>query len=474
MKERIKAFIRSEKSEITNTLSRLVEIPSVKGEATPTAPFGKPCLDALLEVEKLYRDLGLETRIEEGKSYVIGESKVGNKTIGIFTHADVVPVVVEDWTYTSPFTPLLKDGFLIGRGVEDNKSGIVASLFALRAIREAGYKMKSNILLYAGSDEECGMSDLETFVKKEKLPDFSIIPDNAFPVCRGEKGIMNFYLNFKEPFTDIIDISGGFAFNIVLGSVVLTLKEKEGLFDELKSAVKDKKNITVSSADGKIILVAKGKSTHAAHPEGSRNALSEAIEVLNKTSLSEGDLDVLNKANILLSDPYFEKAGLATWDADFGKTTNVNGKAYLKEGRLSLSFDCRYGSGVDADKLVESYKKYFETIDADYVEDNRLEGYVIPEDAPSVKAIMEAWREITGDGDGKPYVSFGGTYARLLPNAVSVGTVVNKTKKLQMPEGHGSVHQPDEALDIEGFLRAIEILAHMIIKIDGVLHRENE
>ncbi len=472
MKERIKSYIKEHEKDIINMLSSLVEIPSVRTAGDPSAPFGEECLGALLKIEEIYKSDGLKTKIEENKNYLIGESEGDENLIGIFSHADVVPAVEADWVYTKPFSPILKDGFLIGRGAHDNKSGVVGAIWALRALEAVGLKPKSRVLLYSGSDEECGMSDLEIYRGKEELPDFSIIPDNEYPVCRGEKGILNFFLDFRTPFDDIISITGGSAFNIVLGKVDITLRDRDGLYDEIVAEIKKEKDCSVSSAGGEITLTAKGKSSHAAHPEGSVNALTVAIGVLKRTSISNNDKDILNKALPLLSDPYFEGVGLSSSDREFGKTTTVNGIAKVQDGRLSLSFDCRYGEEIDADGLIEKYKKYFDQIGADYSEKQRLEGYVIPEDAPTIEAVMRAWRDITGDGDGKPYLSFGGTYARLLPNAVSIGTHTKISPPLPMPEGHGDVHQPDEALDVEGFLHGIEILAHMIIKIDGVLHQE--
>ena len=87
---------------------------------------------------------------------------------------------------------------------------------------------------------------------------------------------------------------------------------------------------------------------------------------------------------------------------------------------------------------------------------------------------MDAWQEVTGDLENKPYLSLGGTYSRFLKNAVSIGTHIKKTSPLDMPSGHGDVHQPDEAIDIDGLLDGIEILSHIIIKVDNILHTDRK
>ncbi len=470
MKEKIKEYIRTNRENIIEMLKALVEIPSVSTSGDEDAPFGKACLDALKAVEEIYSSDGFKTEIEENKNYLLGVSEGDEKLIGIFSHADVVPAVESDWKYTSPFKPIEKDGFLIGRGIEDNKSGVVGAIWAVRALKNAGVFPKSRILLYTGSDEENGMSDIAEFAKKHEMPDFSIVPDNDYPVCRGEKTIIDFFVTFNKPFTDILDISGGEAFNIALGKVNVTLKNDDDLFEELEWIVRDVKECSISKDFEAITLTAVGKSTHAAYPESSLNALSVAIDVLNRCSISENDKEILNNAKKLVSNPYFEDVNLSTTDTEFGKTTTVNGLVLTENGHLKLSFDCRFGSEIDAQDLTNSYKNYFSSIDAEYSEVKHLDGYSISEKDPLIKAVMEAWREVTGDSEKKSYLSFGGTYARFLKNAISTGTHLSLTPKIEMPEGHGSVHQPDETLDIEGFLHGIEILSHIIIKADKVLH----
>ena len=471
MKNKIRDYIRDNRENIIDMIKALVEIPSVRNDGDENAPFGKSCLDALKKVEEIYSSDGYKTEIEENKNYLIGLSEGDEKVIGVFAHSDVVPADVADWEYTSPFKPIEKDGFLIGRGVEDNKSGVVGAIWALRALKNADAFPKSKVLLYTGSDEENGMSDIVEFTKKCKMPDFSIVPDNEYPVCRGEKTIVDFFIKFNKPFDDIIAINGGEAFNITLGKVSVTLKNDDDLFEELEWIVRDVKECTISKDFEDITLTAVGKSTHAAHPDDSLNALLIAIDVLTKCSLSKNDKIILENARKLVSNPYFEGVNLSTTDSEFGKTTTVNGIALTEEGRLKLSFDCRFGSEIDTDALINSYKEFFNSINADYIEVKRLDGYSISENDPLIKAVMEAFVDVTGDNSKKSYLSFGGTYARFLKNAVSTGTYIPVTPKFKMPEGHGSVHQPDEVLDIEGFLHGIEILAHMILKADDVLHK---
>lgn len=472
MKEAIQNYIREHRDDIVKAVKDLVAIPSVKGAPTPEAPFGKACLDAIEHIEKLYINEGYTTQKEKNKHFVTGITKGDEKLIGIFGHADVVPVNEADWIYTKPFEPLEKDGFIIGRGAKDNTSGVVGSLWAMKAIKAAGVDLKSRVLLFSGSDEESGMSDVSLYAREYEMPDFSIIPDNGYPVCRGEKTIINFWADSNATLEDIIDADGGQAFNVVLDKVEVKIKDKAGLFEELERIVSKRDDATLTKNDGVITLITKGISTHAAAPGNSRNAFLAAIDILTLSSISENDKNILKNIRPFLSDPFLKDAGLFTTDSEFGDTTCANGMVKVENSKLSISFDCRFGLEIDEDTLIDNIKKGLDMAGYCYRHKYGLAGYVIPESDPLVQAMLEAYRENTNNIESAPYLSLGGTYARFLKNAVSTGSYTGKTQHPPLPNGHGNVHQPDEMLDIEGFLQGIEILAHMIIKADAVLHRD--
>ena len=464
----IRQFINDNKQNIIDMLSDLVRIPSVTSEAKEGAMFGEACRDAILYVEKLMRDEGMATHTHKDCAYTCGKTDGDGKTVGLFCHADVVTAVEEDWILTRPFEPIVKDGFLVGRGAEDNKSGIVSAIWAVKAMKHAGVMPKSSILIYAGGNEECGMSDLEIFNAEQPSPDFSIVPDNEYPVCRGEKGILRFWARFRNSFENIISISGGQSLNIVLGSVVCEMKYSDLLYTQLQRACGGKEELTLTKGDT-ITLVAKGRSTHAAYSAESVNALWVMIGALKTCDALGGDVEILKNVEKLVADPFSETVGLGTNDSEFSKTTCTNGIVTTDNGRINVSFDTRYGTEVDIDAFIDGYTHLLDKMGADCDVTERDEGYVIPEDAPIIKAMNDAWNSVTSTPK-KPNLSYGGTYARHLKNAVSIGTFIPTTPRPELPFGHGGVHQPDELLDIEGLMKSIEVITHMILKADETLH----
>jgi len=59
------------------------------------------------------------------------------------------------WSH-DPFEAHVEDGKIYGRGAEDNGQAVITSLFAVKALIEAGIKPNVNIGLAFVADEETG------------------------------------------------------------------------------------------------------------------------------------------------------------------------------------------------------------------------------------------------------------------------------------------------------------------------------
>ena len=75
----------------------------------------------------------------------------GKRTLYFHGHYDVVPAQSPE-----QFQPVRKEHFLFGRGSCDMKGGIVAMLFAIRALKECGVGLGGRIALMLVPDEETG------------------------------------------------------------------------------------------------------------------------------------------------------------------------------------------------------------------------------------------------------------------------------------------------------------------------------
>ena len=459
----IDTYLAAHREEIVQTLMGLIRIPSVKSEPEPHAPFGENCAAALEAAHKLYEREGLETKKTD--SYALASYGSGTHTLGVFAHADVVPVNAADWTVCAPFEPVVRDGFVYGRGSDDNKSGVVASLYAVKMLRELGLPFDGKLLLYTGSNEESGMADMAEFVKNEPMPDISLVPDGGYPFSYGEKSILRLYLTSKTAFREILDVTGGKAANMVLDRADARIIDKPELFDELNRIAAADDRITVDKADDGITVTAKGVASHAAHPEDAVNALGILAEVLEKCQhLCENDRTIFGRVSALLADCNGASLGVPLTDPVFGALTAANGIVRTESGKPSLSFDVRFGSAATCEEVLAKLKQH--TSDDWKAENIRAtDGFLLDVNGEVPKRILEVYRTVSGQRDAVPFLMGGGTYARHLKNAYSVGTAAwYKCKSPVLLKGHGGAHQSDEFLCIDAFLEAIKILTATIVE----------
>jgi acetylornithine deacetylase len=78
----------------------------------------------------------------------------GGRTLALNGHFDVVPSGDAASWASDPWTVTFRDRRLYGRGVTDMKSGIVAQISALRALKELGMELCGDVWLHYVSDEE--------------------------------------------------------------------------------------------------------------------------------------------------------------------------------------------------------------------------------------------------------------------------------------------------------------------------------
>ena len=81
---------------------------------------------------------------------------VVHKPILLLAHLDVVEARKEDWG-SDPFTMIEKDGYFYGRGVLDDKVGVVGVTLGLLKLQAEGFKPRRDIVvLFTGDEETAG------------------------------------------------------------------------------------------------------------------------------------------------------------------------------------------------------------------------------------------------------------------------------------------------------------------------------
>ena len=157
MKQKISEYLDSHRDELAQFLSDMVKTPSLN-EGTPDTCDERE-MAAL--VERTFADSGLETSViavdkDQIRPNVFGVFKGagGGRNILFNAHMDTVPITDEEkWKYP-PLSGTIADGKVHGRGACDDKQGIAAMFYAVKALQAAGAKLKGDVILLASAGEE--------------------------------------------------------------------------------------------------------------------------------------------------------------------------------------------------------------------------------------------------------------------------------------------------------------------------------
>ena len=420
------AFIEANMEDIIKDIKAVVDIPSVKSEAETGAPFGREIRRALDKALEIAGRMGFKTvNCEDylGYAELPGEKEA---YIGTIAHLDVVPAG-NGWN-TDPYDMVVKDGYLMGRGVVDNKGPLILTYYMGKFFKDLGAPLPYSLRMMAGCDEESGMEDVEYYIHHYEEPVFLFTPDSEFPLCNGEKGCLcgNFT---SRRFEDgaIMDFQGGMAHNAVADQASAVIRANPEQCPEAD-------RITVTAVDGGVRIEAAGIGGHASHAEGTINAIGLIADYLLDNSLVTKEEEKCD-------------------DGIFPPLSIIGGMIRMEDGVLKQNFDSRYPTNTTGSDLV----KKLSDLGAQYgvkvtdVEDSVP--FYIGVDKPEIKACLDAGNEIRGV-DGKPFTMGGGTYARHFKNAISFGTEIPAEP---LPDFVGKIHTFDEGIGIDRLKMSLKI-----------------
>lgn len=103
-----------------------------------------------------------------------GDGSSGKKPISLSAHMDVVDALPEDWE-RDPFTLIEENGYLFGRGVLDNKLGVVSLAATFLRLKAEGFVPTRDLIIAFSGDEETGMVTTKALVN-----DFRHLTDSEF------------------------------------------------------------------------------------------------------------------------------------------------------------------------------------------------------------------------------------------------------------------------------------------------------
>lgn len=448
--------------DLIEDIDTLVQVESVEDleHAGPGMPFGPAPREALDRALGIAARLGLDTHESEGYIGFADLPGASERYLATIAHSDIVPLG-PGWT-VDPLRVTRRDGYLLGRGVLDDKGPLVLSLYAahyfVRLAREGADPMPYTLRCIVGANEETGMRDVDHYVERFPQPAFCFTPDACFPLICGEKGRLGVRVTsapIRVGHGSIVSLEGGSAENAVPGVATALVRANPERMPAAEGIELEKTDELVG--DTAILRVtARGKGGHASLPEGTENAIGMLVSYLADAGVcSEEEQRFLQFERALLTDAYGKALGIAENDDAFGPLTCVGGTVRtVSEGesvRFVQSIDIRYPTSTTADALLNVLGGRAGECGSQILSHDDMPPFYLSPDADDVRTLVDTYQQVTGSAEGA-FTIGGGTYARHFARAVAFGPDVMDEEK---PDWVGQEHGPDEGVSEQSLKQAL-------------------
>ena len=183
METSILTFADNYRAFSAETLSSLIKIPSYSGKE------GHQCR----KVVSLCNEAGFDDVRIDGFGNVIAKIGSGPRTIAFDAHVDTVGVGDRSHWDSDPFSGLIKDNLVFGRGAADQKGGAAAMITRGRILKDAGYDGEFTIYLtFTVLEEDCdGLCWMHLIEREGLRPDFAVSTEpTSCRLYRGHRGRM--------------------------------------------------------------------------------------------------------------------------------------------------------------------------------------------------------------------------------------------------------------------------------------------
>ncbi|MGV8983267.1 dipeptidase PepV [Clostridium sp.] len=456
-------LIDAMKEDIVKSTQEVIRIKSVESEPKPGMPFGEGVAKTLECALNTAKNLGFHTVNLDG--YVgYAEYGQGEDYVLALGHLDVVPEG-EGWSYP-PYAAEIHDGKMYGRGTTDDKGPIMATLYGLKAIKDAKLPVSKRIRVLFGTNEETGSKELDYYLEREKAPVAGFTPDADYPIINGEKGITIFnivkdFKNKNQSENSIKYVKGGQVANIVPDycEAGIVAKDTKNIINALDTFAKTMDyKLSAEVKDGIVVIKSVGEAAHGSTPELGVNAIMQLFAFLGTVDFGTNDMsslvEFLNK-NIGL-ETHGESFGVCLEDENSGKMSFNVGVVNMDEKSFTMTLNLRYPV---TSKLEDMMNPFNSRIEGTGIRVDKFEHqaplYFSP-DSPIIKALQKVYTEQTGE-EAKLLSIGGGTYAKEMPNTVAFGPMFAGE-----PD---TIHKKDEYITIDNLIKNAKIYAHALYEL---------
>jgi acetylornithine deacetylase/succinyl-diaminopimelate desuccinylase-like protein len=452
MTDGVHEFLEAHEADLVDELLQWVRIPSVAGHPERAVEVNR----SANWLAGVLRGLGfpvVEVWSQDDAPAVYAEwsAAPGAPTVLVYSHHDVRVSKEDQWKETSPHAPVVRDGFVYGRGASDAKGQVLAHLWGLRAhLAATGRDAPAvNLKFLVEGEEETGSPHLEQLLEqnRERLAaDLVIYSDTMLwradhpAVCTSLRGTINARLEVYGP---LRDVHGGGVSGPAPNPIIALAQLLGGLYDE-------KGRVTVAGFYDDVLEPSERRREELARLPFSEEDWLDRSET--RSTSGEAGYTVLEQ---LWTRPAIEVLSIAG-----GETTGLPTAAIPAVAAADLSI--RTVPDQTVPSVAEQLRKWVaDTIspDVDYRlevgEESGAEPYQTPEDHPAVHALAEAMEQGFGTPAGR-MGNAGGGPAELMARMLGAPLVFFGTG---LPEDRW--HDSDERVSIDVLRKGAATLAHL-------------
>ncbi|MDD3193826.1 MAG: M20/M25/M40 family metallo-hydrolase, partial [Oscillospiraceae bacterium] len=347
----------------------------------------------------------------------------------------------------------------------DNKSCGIMALYAMRYLKENNIKLKNNVMLVYGLNEEIGMKDMPELLKREKPSKIYLVPDSKYPVCIAESGSSRYGLeSARLDGSNIVDIWSGVTDDWCGPTVSVPSNEAYAVLSGIDPEVA--KWATAFYDHTKVETLENGSVKILVEKDEKSTASARLCHVLAKCGLvnSYKAIETLKWLDWYTSDATGAHMGIACNDGPNDPLSIRCNYIRFEDGKIVLYTNFRWPSLADKEALHAKIEETWAASPMEVRQRRLMNPYYMDPKDPRIEKLAQVAKEVLGRED-IPYLTDGGTYAEVLPNAIPYGaTVPDRVRLFGMAKG--GAHQADEYCDIPNLLLNMQIYVRALIELD--------
>lgn len=442
------------KEEVTDLLSDLIRFDT-------TNPPGNETVAAKYLAKTLGQE-GFACEVLEsshGRGSIITRLKGdgGKPSLLLLSHLDVVVADPKEWS-VEPFSGLVKDGLVWGRGALDMKSIAAIEVMVMKLLKRNGVQPEGDIILAATADEEAG----------------------------GRAGVHWLVHNYPEKIRAdyVINEGGGFGLPIN-GRLMFTVQtaEKGVMWLKIRAKGRPGHGSIPGAADNAVLRMAKVAHRLGTHRskiklvptvkafiEGLAKARKGTVPsrlfstLITNPLLADRILDRMAKEQPSMVE--FIRAMLRTTIAP----TIIHGgvKTNIIPSKCEGTFDCRILPGQTKESLMDEIREVLKDVDLEKIEfefDKTDVPSESPIETPFYREIKNVLKEFELDCGVVPFMQTGGTDSRFLREIGCVCYGFGPMRvDLPVDEFLRMAHGIDERISVENLVFGTSVLYRLVEK----------